>query len=77
MRIEWNVFASQDREEIFAYIEEDSPDAAVRVDDAIESQVEVLAVSPEIGRPGRVQGTRELVIVNTPFVWRTPSQTRL
>lgn len=68
MKIEWNVFATEDREEIFAYIEEDSPEAAVRVDVEIESQIEVLAVSPEIGRLGRVHGTRELVIVHTPFV---------
>jgi toxin ParE1/3/4 len=31
-------------------------------------RVDTLADHPEIGRPGRIPGTRELVITNTPFV---------
>ena len=68
MRIVWSLFAVGDREAIFTYIESDSPRTAARIDDLIESQVELLATTPEIGRPGRVSGTRELVIQRTPYI---------
>ena len=57
-----------DREAIFDYIEADSPRAAAMVDDRIEAQVELLAKTPEMGRPGRVEGTRELVVPRTPYI---------
>jgi len=68
MRIEWSAFAQADRDAIFDYIEADSPEAAITVDDRIRVQVEGLARFPESGRPGRVEGTRELVIDRTPYV---------
>jgi len=68
MRLEWSPFALADRDAIFDYIEQDSPRAAALVDDRIRNQVETLAHFPESGRPGRVEGTRELVIQQTPYV---------
>jgi len=68
MRLEWSAFAQADREAIFNYIEADSPRAAVTVDDRIRVQVEELMQFPEIGRPGRIDGTRELVIHRTPYI---------
>ena len=68
MIVEWSVFAMADRESIFDYIEADNPRAAVAVDDRIETRVEGLARFPEMGRPGRIEGTRELVISGTPYV---------
>lgn len=68
MRIEWAIYAQEDRDEIFTHIEQESPQAAVLVDDRIEEQVDQLQQYPEFGRPGRVEGTRELVISKTPFV---------
>ena len=68
MRLEWSIFAQTDRDAIFDYIEEDSPQAAITVDDRIRVQVGRLARYPESGRPGRVAGTRELVIRRTPYV---------
>ena len=50
------------------FIGQDNPLAAVNADDAIVAQVSTLADQPEIGRPGRRAGTRELVISRTPFV---------
>jgi toxin ParE1/3/4 len=50
------------------YISRDSPAAAQRVVFAIEGAVEVLARHPALGRPGCVEGTRELVIAGTPYV---------
>ena len=68
MRLEWSVLAQTDRDAIFDYIEADSPQAAIAVDNRIRVQVESLADFPESGRPGRVEGTRELVIHRTPYI---------
>jgi addiction module RelE/StbE family toxin len=68
MRIEWSVPASEDRNAIFDYIEADNPSAAIGVDNRIREQVGDLGSFPEMGRPGRVEGTRELVIVHTPYI---------
>jgi toxin ParE1/3/4 len=38
MRLEWSIFAQVDRDAIFDYIEADSPQAAIMVDDRIRSQ---------------------------------------
>lgn len=68
MHLEWSLFALSDREAIFDYIEADSPRAAVAVDDRIEEHVEVLVQFPEMGRIGRIEGTRELVLSGTPYI---------
>jgi toxin ParE1/3/4 len=68
MKLEWSIFAQTDREEIFDYIAADSPRAAVTVDKRIQSQVETLARFPRRGRTGRVEGTRELVILHMPYI---------
>ena len=68
MLLEWSIFALDDRNAIFDYIEADSPQAAVTVDGRIEEQVEALLRFPEMGRPGRIAGTRELVIHNSPYL---------
>jgi len=68
VRLEWSAFAIEDRDGIFDYIEEDSPHAAVVVDDRIRMQVRQLLQFPETGRPGRIEGTRELVIIRTPYI---------
>jgi toxin ParE1/3/4 len=68
MQLEWSVLAIADRDAIFDYIEADSPAAAATVDDRIRQAIENLAKFPEIGRPGRVHETRELVIPRTPYI---------
>jgi toxin ParE1/3/4 len=68
MGLEWSVLAQADRDAIFDYIEADNPRAAIAVDDRIREQVETLARFPESGRAGRIEGTRELVILRTPYV---------
>jgi toxin ParE1/3/4 len=68
LRIEWSAFALADRDTIFNYIGQDSPRAAVAVDDRIREQVERLIDFPSSGRPGRIDGTRELVINGTPYI---------
>jgi plasmid stabilization system protein ParE len=68
MTREWSAYAWADRDAIFNYIEADSPPAAITVDNRIREQIETLLRFPQIGRPGRIQGTRELVISRTPYV---------
>ena len=68
MHLEWSVFSLADRTAIFDYIEADNPRAAIAIDDRIETRVVGLAQFPEMGRPGRIEGTRELVIPGTPYI---------
>jgi toxin ParE1/3/4 len=68
MRLEWSRLAQADRDAIFDYIEADSPQAAITVDDRIRVQVDGLVRFPEGGRPGRFEGTREVVILRTPYI---------
>jgi addiction module RelE/StbE family toxin len=77
MHLEWSVFSQADRTAIFDYIEADNPRAAIAVDDRIQTRVEGLAQFPEMGRPGRIEGTRELVISGTPYIaaYRIASET--
>jgi toxin ParE1/3/4 len=68
MKIEWSRFALADRDEIFNYIEAESPKAAVRIDACFVEQVKSLMAFPNRGRQGRIAGTRELVITTTPYI---------
>lgn len=68
MKILWTPFAASDRDAILEHIASDTLNAALRVDQDIESQVDLLARSPRLGRPGRISGTRELVIAGTPYL---------
>src|SRR5437763_12821883 len=67
-QIEWRSQAQDDLDEIFRYVFEFQPAAAWRLRDAIVRQVEFLTIHPAQGRPGRVPGTRELVIPSTPYI---------
>lgn len=69
MRLRWTRLAERDLDEIAAYIGQDNPAAAARVVLELIDQVETLLPAyPAIGRPGRVVGTRELVIGELPYV---------
>ena len=50
------------------YIAQRNAKAAIEIDERIEKQTDLLIAHPEIGRPGRKKGTRELVISRTPFI---------
>ena len=65
----WSSEALGDLAALRAFIEQDDPAAARRVAlHVIESVETLLASNPNMGRPGRVPGTRELVIPQTPFI---------
>lgn len=50
------------------YIARDKPLAAARVVATISKAVDKLRRHPGLGRPGRVPGTRELVVPGTPYI---------
>jgi toxin ParE1/3/4 len=68
MRLTWRPQAALERSDAIDYIAEDNPSAALDQLDRIEEQVDTLLQQPRLGRPGRVKGTRELVISRTPFI---------
>ena len=68
MRIVWSRRALQHLAEIRRYIAKDHPQAARGVAARILEGVDLLAGQPHMGRPGRVIGTRELVVAGTPYV---------
>ena len=68
MRLVWSQHATDDRLAIFMWIAQDDPQAAANVDDRIEEAARRLIDFPNSGRPGRIEGTRELVIARTPYV---------
>ena len=60
--------AHGDLEAIFAHIAADNGPAAEKVVGRILTAIELLSVFPQIGRPGRVAGTRERVVSGLPYV---------
>jgi toxin ParE1/3/4 len=69
MKLVWSPEALQDLRDIRAYISQDDVGAAKTVVSRIVTIVaEQIPDNSEIGRRGRVPGTRELIISNTPFV---------
>ncbi len=68
MRVEWLPEAERSRESQLAYIAERNPSAAIDMGDAIEAAVARLSGNPKSAPPGRVRGTRELVVTGTPTI---------
>ncbi len=68
MRISWLDDAVTDLIQIRKYIASDKPQAAAKVAVLIRQSVDVLAEYPDSGRPGRIEGTRELVLSALPYI---------
>lgn len=68
MKIVWTEPARQDLREIFEYIAEENPNAARALLAEIRKLAGSLADNPELGRLGRVEGSRELVLTGTQYV---------
>ncbi|TSE28437.1 type II toxin-antitoxin system RelE/ParE family toxin [Tepidimonas taiwanensis] len=58
----WTPEAIQDRVDIYDHIEADNPAAALALDERLSGAAGRLIEHPGLGRPGRVAGTRELVV---------------
>ena len=67
-RIKWLDIALTDLDESVEYIARHNISAARKLANRIWNSVQILADNPEIGRPGRVQETRELVISGTSYI---------
>ncbi len=52
----------------FDHIATDNPNAALAIHERLFESVDELLTYPKLGRPGRVDGTRELVVTRTPFI---------
>jgi toxin ParE1/3/4 len=69
MKVVWTRKASQHLRAAYNYwAGESSSAAADTMLERIFSAVELLLRYPAAGRPGRIPGTRELVIIPTPFL---------
>jgi toxin ParE1/3/4 len=68
VKVEWSPQALNDLKEIYGRIAPDNPKAARGLHARILSCVSLLLTSPYMGRPGRVAGTREMVVAGTPYI---------
>jgi plasmid stabilization system protein ParE len=68
MYVIWRCRAREDLELAQRYIEQHDPGAATRIGERILAAAVTLATAPQIGRPGGVDETRELVVPHTPFI---------
>jgi toxin ParE1/3/4 len=68
MMIKWLDDAVNDLRALRQYISQDKPSAANQIAKRISHAVSLLSEHPSMGRKGRVMGTRELIILNTPFI---------
>lgn len=68
MRLVWLPRAISDLESQLSYIATDNPRVALDIGDRIFQHVSHLSEYPDMGRHGRRQKTRELVVPRTPFV---------
>jgi toxin ParE1/3/4 len=77
MPIKWLKKALRNLEQVHAYIAKDDPAAAARTLLKIQRAVAQLSEFPNMGRSGRVEGTRELAISSTPYfvVYRIKGKT--
>lgn len=68
MRVRWLRKALHNLDEEAAYIATDDLAAARLVVERILESVALLAHQPGLGRPGRVAGTRELIVPKTRYI---------
>ncbi len=68
MKVAWTRLALEDMNNAYEFVAQQNPYAATNIINRIEAGVNALRIHPNLGRPGRVQGTRELVVAGTPFI---------
>jgi len=76
MSLVWHPLAITDRERIMDFIARDKPFAALALDEDFEAHAERLTVNPLLYKPGRMAGTREIVVrPNYVMVYRVEGET--
>ncbi len=68
MTVVWSPRAIDHLTHLRAFIARENPRAANRIAATLLEAVERLAELPGLGRPGRIAGTRELVVPGTPYI---------
>lgn len=68
MRVKWTRKALVDLDKAVEFIAADKPTASTDVALKIWAAAKMIARQPGMGRPGRVPGTRELVIPSLPYI---------
>jgi len=68
MQIKWLRKALANLDEEAEYISRDDPAMARKIVQQINEAVSMLAKNPSLGRPGRIFGTRELVVPGTRYL---------
>ncbi|WP_454878921.1 type II toxin-antitoxin system RelE/ParE family toxin [Serratia inhibens] len=71
MTLKWTEPAIADRMAIYDYLETKNPATAIEIDSLISAAATRLSQNPSSGKPGRVPGTREMVIHHSyiPIFW--------
>jgi toxin ParE1/3/4 len=68
MRVRWTTPAAQDLYNIVRRIQQDNTEAAAKVAKTLLDGCGGLGNFPRRGRKGRIQGTRELVFPDLPYI---------
>lgn len=68
MRVRWLRGALRNLDQEASYIAQDNPEAAVKLVCQLRDSALPLGEQPNLGRPGRIPGTRELILSNFPYI---------
>lgn len=77
MKIKWLAKAIQNLDDETEFIARDNPLAAQLLIARIRSAVDRLQTQLALGRPGRIEGTRELIVADTRYIIPYRVNTRL
>ena len=75
MQVRWLATALRNLDDEAEFVARENPAAARALVQRIVGAVGLLGENPALGRPGRIHGTRELVVVGTRYV--VPYRVRL
>ena len=67
-RVKWLQKAIKNLDAEASYIARENPKAANEVVQKVYDAIKLLAQNPALGHPGRIHGTRELIIPNTRYL---------
>jgi addiction module RelE/StbE family toxin len=68
MQVKWLRRALENLDEEAAYIATDNPRMAAEFVVHMRDSAAMLADQPNMGRPGRIAGTRELIVTRFPYI---------